>query len=240
MKTWKSRIGAVLIPLLPINRRIIDILRYEFSAVRAQISNRLSPMYYRQVSQLRARSDLSVNVGSGGKGLTGWVNIEMIRMRDTTLCLDIRRPLPLADQSVARLFAEHVVEHLDFTHDIPRVFCDWYRVMQSGGIVRIIVPDTKRFLEAYVAGEPKRWQAMGWELGTVPGHPHTPMRIVNHVFHQGGQHLFAYDFETLDWALRKAGFSEVEQFSHKCSQDPKLAIDQASHALDSLYVEARK
>ena len=66
------------------------------------------------------------------------------------------------------------------------------------------------------------------------------MHVINHVFHQGGEHLFAYDFETLAWALQQAGFSTVNQMSYRTSRDPKLAIDQDNHAPYSLYVEAVK
>jgi len=32
------------------------------------------------------------------------------------------------------------------------------------------------------------------------------MTMINHVFHQGGEHQFAYDFEIIRWALNNAGF----------------------------------
>jgi hypothetical protein len=44
----------------------------------------------------------------------------------------------------------------------------------------------------------------------------------------------------LEWALRDAGFSTVEQMSYRISRDLLLAIDQENHALYSLYVEAVK
>lgn len=240
MSTPKSKLGAVVLPLLPVNRRTFDIFRHELRAWRTRAINTVNPVYHRRVSSLRLRRDLSVNIGSGGKGHPDWVNIEIIPMRDTTLCLDIRRRLPFADCSVARMLAEHIVEHVDFRDDIPAVFRDWYRVIQPGGVVRIIVPDAKRFLEAYVSDDPTLWNLLGWDLEKKPDDIYTPMHIVNHIFHQGGEHLFAYDFETIAWALRKAGFSIVEQMSHKVSRDPQLAIDQENHAPYSLYVEAVK
>jgi predicted SAM-dependent methyltransferase len=225
--TLKSKIGAVLIP-------------HELRALRTRIRNLLSPTYHREVRILRTRRDLSVNIGSGGKGKNDWINIELIPMRDTTLCLDIRRRLPLSDNSVCRIIAEHILEHIDFRSDVPNVFRDWHRVLQPGGVVRIIVPDGRRFLEAYVSGEAKKWSDLGWPLQGMPVDIYTPMHIVNHIFHQGGEHLFAYDLETLDWALRRAGFSSVEKMSYRVSRDPLLAIDQENHAPYSLYVEAVK
>ncbi len=109
MTTLKSKLGSVLIPLCPVNRRTFDILRHELRALRTRALNTVNPAYYRRVSELRSQRNLSINIGSGGKGIPGWVNIEMIPMRDTTLCLDIRHRLPLADDSVSRILAEHII-----------------------------------------------------------------------------------------------------------------------------------
>jgi len=238
--TVKPRIGSVVLPLLPINRRTFDILRYESRAWRVRAVNMISPSYHRLVRRLRMRRDLSVNIGSGGRGLPNWINVELNPMRDTTLCLDVRRPLPLADGSVIRILAEHVVEHIDFRSDVPRVFCDWHRLLRPGGIARIVVPDAQRFMVAYASGDSELWRRLGWDLDALPPDIYTPMHVINHIFHQGGEHLFAYDFETLAWALRCAGFSEVVQMSFRNSRDPELAIDQENHAPYSLYVEAVK
>jgi predicted SAM-dependent methyltransferase len=238
--TLKSRVAKRVLPLLPVNRRVVDILRYEFRAWRTHALNQVDPRFHSKVRRLRSEHDLSINIGSGGKGREGWINIEMIPMRDTTLCLDIRRPLPFSDGSVARIFAEHVIEHIDFRFDVPGVLADWHRVLRPRGRARIVVPDAGRFLNAYVSSDKARWRDLDWDLDALPDDIHTPMHIVNHVFHQGGQHLFGYDFDTLVWALRRAGFGSIEQTSHGRSRDPELAIDQPNHALYSLYVEAVK
>jgi predicted SAM-dependent methyltransferase len=240
MTTLKSRFGSYVLPLLPINRRTFDILRYELRAILTRLRNVLNPFYWRRIRQLSLCRDLSVNIGSGGRGLPDWINIELVRMRDTTLCLDIRHRLPIADESVSRILAEHVLEHIDFRSDVPAVLRDWYRILRSGGVLRIIVPDARRFLQAYVADDPRHWRELGWDRDNLPGDIYTSMHIINHIFHQGGEHLFAYDTETLAWALRQAGFHIIEQMAFRVSRDPKLAIDQANHEPYSLYVEAVK
>ncbi|MEI9804115.1 MAG: hypothetical protein WDN48_06140 [Pseudolabrys sp.] len=118
MTTLKSRIGAVVIPLLPFNRRTFDILRYELRAALTTLLNTISPARRAQMRSIARQCDLSINVGSGGRGLPDWVNIELTRHGDTTLCLDIRRPLPFADGSARRILAEHVIEHMEFRQDV--------------------------------------------------------------------------------------------------------------------------
>lgn len=238
MATFKSKIGRHLIPLLPVNRRTFNILRHELSAIRLRIVNALDPRYHVVVWKLRKRKNLQLNIATGGKGLPGWVNTEIRRHADTTLCLDVRKNLPLASDSVARILAEHVVEHVDFQYDLPSMLSDWHRVLKPGGVLRIVVPDLQSHIEAYVSKDPSRWKALGWDLANMPWDVHTPMHILNHTFHQGGEHLFGYDFETLKWALDKAGFASVRRSAFGQSVDPLLAIDQANHAPYSLYVDA--
>jgi hypothetical protein len=105
------------------NRRTFDILRREVRGWRTRALNAVNPAYHK-ASGTRSQRDLSVNIGSGGKGLANWVNVEVLPMGDTTLCLDIRRRLPLSDASVARILAEHVIEHIDFRDDVPAVLRD--------------------------------------------------------------------------------------------------------------------
>ena len=130
------------------------------------------------------------------------------------------------------------MEHLHFSIELPGVLADFYRLLQVGGVLRIIVPDGRRFAEAYVSNDPARWAALGYD--TLPADMPTPMAMLNHVFHQGGEHHFAFDFETFEWALKRAGFSKVRRGAFASSVDPLLAIDRDEHALYSLYVEAVK
>jgi hypothetical protein len=65
------------------------------------------------------------------------------------------------------------------------------------------------------------------------------MDIINHVFHQWGEHKWAYDFQTLAHRLRAAGFQAIELAEFQKSCDAALASDRDVHAPYSLYVEAR-
>lgn len=238
MTTLKSRVGRLLIPALPIGRRTFDALRRELWAAETRWGNLVNPAFHLTTRRLRAARDLSINLGSGGRGLPGWVNVELRPARDTTLCLDIRRRLPFAEGSARRILAEHVVEHLDRQRDTPRLFAELHRVLAPGGVARIVVPDAGRFLEAYATGDPERWRALGWPLESPPPDMRTPMDVLNHIFHQDGEHLYGYDFETLALVLRDAGFADVRRQQFGESVDPELAIDQPNHAPYSLYVEA--
>ena len=239
-KTFKNRLAKYVRPLLPCNRRTFDILRYEANAALLRMKNLFSPLYHLRKSAIRKRTGLLINFGSGGRGVDGWINTDIGRHRDTYFQLDIRRRLPFSTGSVRCALAEHVLEHIEFREDLPNFLAEVYRVLQVRGVFRIVVPDGRRFLEAYVANTPGGWKELGWDLESMPVDIFTPMHIVNHIFHQGGEHLFAYDFDTLKLVLERSGFRQVIKQNFRISVDPQLAIDQENHRAYSLYVDAVK
>jgi predicted SAM-dependent methyltransferase len=235
----KQRVGRWIAPRLPFGPRTLGILRYELNAAITTTLAYASPKNFHERSKLAEQDHLKVNLGSGGRGITGWVNLDISRrQKDLTFPWDIRRRLPFKDGQVARIFAEHVIEHLEFRRDIPHLMAEFIRVLQPGGRVRIVVPDAERWLKAYVTKDPVEWQALGFPL--LPSDMPTPMTMINHVFHQEGEHCFGYDFETLKYVLTSAGFGNAQRSSFQGSSDPEFCFDRSEHATYSLYVEAEK
>ncbi len=237
--TAKQKAWQWLLAHSPVGRRTLMSIRFEAGSQLQRLRNALNPAYHRKVAALRRMSGVSVNFGSGGRGIAGWINIDVSASHaDQYIAHDIRRPLPLRDGQARRVFAEHVVEHLDFRHEIPRVLAEFRRILEPGGALRIVVPDAARFLQAYAAGSREQFKALGWDLDRLPDDIFTPMHVVNHIYHQEGEHFFGWDFETMEWALLSAGFKRVVRQSFGHSLDPELAIDQPNHSLYSLYVDA--
>lgn len=202
--------------------------------------NAVSPGYRSRLRKLRGRTDLSLNLGTAGDTREGWINVDAFPLPGVFLPLDIRRPLPFQSAQFKRVFAEHVIEHIDFRDNIDPLFRELHRILQPGGWLRVVVPDGRRYIEAYVSGDHDQWKRLGWDLQNMPDDIYTPMHILNHVFHQDGEHHFAYDYETLAFALKRAGFDEVvcQEYGQSC--DPQLVIDLPKHRDYSLYVDARK
>lgn len=74
---------------------------------------------------------VKLNLGCGTNKLDGWQNFDAE--------IDIARPLPFADASADRIFAEHVVEHVDYRQALA-FFAECRRVLKPGGVIRIAVP----------------------------------------------------------------------------------------------------
>ena len=68
MARMKSKIGQVVIPLLPVNRRAFDILRYQLRELVTTSTN-FNPLTLRKMRDLKRSRDLSINVASGATDL---------------------------------------------------------------------------------------------------------------------------------------------------------------------------
>lgn len=218
--------------------QFLDTVIFELKNAKLRV---LAPLRARR---FRGQRDLLVQVGCGPNGREGWVNIDCFP-RETVNCLyDIRKDLPFDDASVRGIYAEHVVEHLDYTQAIPTLLAECYRCLAPGGVLRVIVPDAGRYLHAYAAGgftefvplRPLVDRTDRWFKHQY----HTPMELVNAVFHQGVEHQFGYDAETLEFVLRHAGFENVTQQAFGRSADPVMCLDLPERAEESLYMEAVK
>lgn len=179
-----------------------------------------------------AQKHLLINIGCGPKTLRGWVNLDAARGDEIDVVWDLRNGLPFSDEAAAAIFGEHVIEH------VPRAAAEILlrecrRVLQPGGVLRLSTPDAGRFLRSY-AGDQK---FLADERFIDPAE--TPMDRVNMMMREHGQHLWAYDAESLVRLLRKVGFSSAEEREFGVSAHPSMqGIDAAEREFESLYVEA--
>jgi SAM-dependent methyltransferase len=74
---------------------------------------------------------IKLNFGCGTNKLDGWLNFDAE--------VDIEKRLPFPDDHADFIYAEHVVEHVDY-HAALRFFAECRRVLKPGGVIRICVP----------------------------------------------------------------------------------------------------
>lgn len=194
-------------------------------------------------AQFASLKNAMVNLGAGGSGKDGWVNLDAFPAPGVTVTCDCRNALPLPDASVRGIFTEHFLEHINYDKDVPGLLRDCLRVLQPGGVMRIIVPDIERYLRAYCEDG---WKGLEDLRGVEADHKdpyfqtplRTKMELVNLLFRQMGEHQFAYDYETLASVLAEAGFVGIQRSEFGQSRMEGLAIDNSWRAHESLYVEA--
>ena len=236
----KQRLGKIIIPRLPITRHVFNHLRRELNAFWVRLNNRLNPIYIARRKKIERGTNLSVNVGCGPLGKKGWINLDLMNMPNLSLRYDCRKSLPFRENSVGRIRCEHFFEHLDRPGQVPLFLESCFKALRKGAVLRIVVPDSRRFLLAYQTGKKEDWAALGWDLDNLPNGFHTEMDIINDVFRQCEEHLYAYDFETLEVVLGEAGFDKIIKSEFGMSTDPELRDDLPNHKPHSLYVEAIK
>ena len=194
---------------------------------------RLNPM---QRHSRRLREARYLNVGCGRKPRPGFINLDYTWQPGVDLLWDLNWRLPFPENALRGLYTEHCMEHLPLEAVTGHVLSEFYRVLEPGGRLRLIVPDGGLYLKLYCESHvnPATIFPSMDSRGLV-----TPMMHVNQCFRDHG-HLYAYDFNTLRHFLLFAGFSEVERRSFMQGDDPVLLLDSPERAAESLYIEAVK
>ncbi|WP_182025733.1 class I SAM-dependent methyltransferase [Vibrio rotiferianus] len=179
----------------------------------------------------RDRVQLKLNIGCGKKPKVGWVNIDLKPSAD--LMLDAREPLPFSDNSCRIIYSEHFLEHLEYPQQAYSFLKECYRVLEPGGELSVAVPDTEWPIAEYLGTRNDGY----FNIAKKEWHPDwcvTRMEHINQHFREYYDHKFAYDYETLEHVLYKAGFSVV----HKREYDPQL--DCPVRRTGTLYARASK
>ena len=177
---------------------------------------------YRRLGLLDARlrsvyltqpGERKLHLGCGTNLLTGWLNTDLDPHRSarTTMHLDATRRFPFKDGTFDYVFSEHMIEHISYADGV-RMLSECYRVLRSGGTVRISTPDL-RFLIA-LAGEHLttvqesyiKWATDAFVL------PYADAVVVINNFVRDWGHTFIYDVPTLRTALAHAGFTDITQY----------------------------
>ena len=195
---------------------------------------KLNGLIYRAFRAPRTGT-VKVQLGPGQQHyLPGWINVDIARGPQVDIIWDLRKRLPFRDASCSAIFSEHVIEHLS-KDDAEKLLSECHRVLQAGGVLRLSTPDAGRYLRSYEGD------------GEFLRHPQfaepfeTPLDRINQMMREYGQHLWAYDADSLFLTLHKAGFPRVIEQQFGQSADPRMQhIDSEGRAFESLYVEAMK
>ena len=223
----------------------INNIRSEIAAVRA-------PHVYRQLKALgigEHSRDLQVHLGCGGHHIPGWINLDNY---PAPLAVNLQQGVPLPNKSARYVFLSHLLEHLFYPDQAHCLLDEIKRVLQPGGVVRIVVPDIEQCIDAYVNNDRgffedrrKHWTWL----------PDDMTRLESFLAYAGAgpnpQHLFenhkfGYDFETLHGCLLRAGFVNIRRCGFQQSSHEPLRVDYASSNANaqhggehySLFVEA--
>ena len=231
MKTGKKKI----LELTGLSNEVFELFRFELNMFFVRLNSTLNPFKRNKINQYSKQSNIRLNIGAGPFGEEGWINIDMFRMKNISFTYDCRKKIPLRNNSVEVIRCEHVLEHMDKQYEAIIFLKECFRVLKTGGIIRVVVSDIEKFIKAYYE---KNWKSVGIDY-ELKGH-WQEADVLTHIFRQGGEHKFGYDFSALSYLLSECGFVEIYKTSYGQSLSTALTSDQANHQFHSLYIEAIK
>jgi predicted SAM-dependent methyltransferase len=160
----------------------------------------------------------------------------------TLLNWDLRSGIPVADSSIEVVYHSHFLEHLDYKEGVS-ILEEIYRILAPGGIHRIIVPDLKKWVRAYLDDSLliREYRKSGVKPIEGLGFP-TPCSVLMGMVH-GHHHKFIWDYETLEHYLKKVGFRFVHETMYQQSvigNITEIEPYDPLRVLESLCVECKK
>lgn len=88
---------------------------------------------------------IKIHLGSGCRPLAGYVNVDINASNMPDVVHDLTQyPWPFADNSADEIVCVHVLEHLIHQGNANEFFAffrECWRVLEHGGVLRIVVPD---------------------------------------------------------------------------------------------------
>ena len=220
------------------------------------------------------KGNLKVQLGAAGdSALLGWLNIDIVGTRairtkpgprPVELSMSIAsNPLPMDQSTCSYVYAAHTLEHIRYPDDTNSVLNEIYRVLKPGGVLRLIVPNARTWLEQYVSSDrnisPAEDPAPFWKAARqnwaswqwVSDDPITGTRLPVTLRYLGGMetsldmtnpHKTGFDFETLKGALMRSGFQsdDIIQSTFMGSKFKDLQIDHISEAAEHYYEDEKE
>jgi SAM-dependent methyltransferase len=162
---------------------------------------------------------IRLNIGCGDYALPGWVNIDNAADSKADQILSVP-PLPYDSANVTEIYAGHFLEHLD--RPVAAEFLmECFRVLRPGGVIAILVPDTREVMRRYITGDTAQMQFPEGNFLDLRDLDNLCAAVLFSTL-QPSRHLWAWDAVTLERAMRYAGFAIRGEIDRQ--HDPRVAV----------------
>ena len=207
-------------------------------------------------------ADMKLNLGCGDRVVDGWTNVDYAlgaRLTRVPLLGAINRKLrifsvewdsrivlhdlltrfPWPDSSAVVAYSSHTLEH--FNKAAGRAFLtECHRVLQRGGIIRIVVPDLHVIVADYVEGR-LRADDVVEALEVLPVHARSAVKNKFARFTQSPHtHKCMYDTQRLVEILNEIGFTATSRAAFDSDIDDIRVIEREERTWRAVIVEGRK
>ena len=197
---------------------------------------------------LNSEAQKKLQIGCQDHPMKGWLNADINPLHEEIILMDATKPFPLPNDTFEFIFSEHMIEHIGFQEGLA-MMKECYRVMKTGGVIRLSTPNIKFLIELY--NEPKSETQKKYldfsKRYFSDNRPILDTIIINNFFRDWG-HQFIHDFKTLEYILAQAGFKNVKQCEVYKSEyavlqnleKHALELGEEFNQLESIVVEAEK
>lgn len=171
----------------------------------------------------------------------GWLNIDILPLGEYAransykfMQVDVKQRLPFEDNSVDMIYTSHMLEHLVYDEGLA-FLKECVRIMKPNSIIRIITPDTRTLIDAYINQNLVTFDDIN--------KPSNLTKLVSRKLYETlvNNHKMLYDAQSLHAICEDAGFSEIKTMGFRRSDNPKMLIETIDmFPTISLIIECRK
>lgn len=113
---------------------------------------------------IRKTESAHLNVGCGRRYHESWTNLDLESDDPQVIRHDVTKGIPFKENTFETVYHSHILEHLKPDQGIELIG-ECYRVLQPGGILRMVVPDLERIARLYLETHDQAWS--GDESSTI-------------------------------------------------------------------------
>jgi SAM-dependent methyltransferase len=154
---------------------------------------------------------------------------------------DIVRGLPIPDRSCHGIYSSHVLEHLAL-EDCDRALANSFRLLEPGGVFRLVVPDFAAYIDSYVR-DSSEGAAPAFLESSALGRRRRPRSIDGLLRDWIGNsaHLWMWDERSMAARLRDHGFVDIRRACYGDSGDTRFAeVENPDRFVDALAMQCAR
>jgi hypothetical protein len=133
---------------------------------------------------------------------------------------DITKGLPVLENSCKAVYCSHTLEHLCL-EDLRIALVNTYKILETEGTFRLVVPDLEYSIKTYL-NNTSSYAAINFLKETSLGQETRKRGVIGFITDWLGnnQHLWMWDFKSLEQELSKAGFKNIRRAYFGDALDP--------------------